>query len=44
MDFLLSKGFREKCKHTEIVLNIIQKQYFSSKNPFPLHYSRIATP
>ena len=24
--FLLGKGFREKCKHTEVVLNFIQKQ------------------
>ena len=39
----LGKGLREKCKHTEIALNIIQKQYFSSNNPFSFHYSRIAT-
>ena len=24
--FLLGKGFREKCKHTELALNFIQKQ------------------
>ena len=40
----LGKDFCEKCKHTEIALNVIQKQYFSSKNPFSFHYSRIATP
>ena len=40
----LGKGFHEKCKHAKIALNIIQKQYFSSKNPFSFHYSRIATP
>ena len=43
MIFFLGRGFREKCKHTEIALNIIQKQYFSPKNPFAFHYSRIAT-
>ena len=41
---ILGKGFCEKCKHTEIALNVIQKQYFSSKNPFSFHYSPIATP
>ena len=25
----LSKSFGEKCKHTELALNFIQKQYFS---------------
>ena len=25
----LSEGFREKCKHTELALNFIQKQHFS---------------
>ena len=44
MDLVLGRGFREKCKHTEIALNIIQRKYFSSKNPFSFHYSRIATP
>ena len=29
MDFFLSKGFGEKCKHTELALNFVQKQYFS---------------
>ena len=29
MDVFLSKGFGEKCKHTEIALNFVQKQYFS---------------
>ena len=42
MDFF-SKGFHEKCEHTEIALNIIQKQYFTSKNRLSFHYSRIAT-
>ena len=27
--FFLSEGFGEKCKHTELALNFIQKQYFS---------------
>ena len=27
--FFESKGFDEKCKQTELVLNFIQKQYFS---------------
>ena len=38
------KSFREKCRHTEVDLYIIQKQYFSSKNPFYYHYSQTATP
>ena len=25
-EFLFGKGFREKCKHTELALNFIQKQ------------------
>ena len=29
--FLLGKGFREKCKCTELALNFIQKQEFSPK-------------
>ena len=29
MDIFLSEGFGEKCKHTELALNFIQKQYFS---------------
>ena len=29
MIFFLSKGFGEKCKHTELSLNFVQKQYFS---------------
>ena len=29
MDFYLSKGFDEKCKQTELALDLIQKQYFS---------------
>ena len=29
MNFLLGRVLREKCNHTEIALNIIQKQYFS---------------
>ena len=41
--FLLGKGFREKCKHTELDLNFIQKQYFSPENQFSFHYSQIAT-
>ena len=28
-EFLLSKGFDEKCKQTELALIFIQKQYFS---------------
>ena len=27
----LSKGSGEKCKHTELALNFVQKQYFSQK-------------
>ena len=27
--YFLSEGFGEKCKHTEVALNFIQKQYFS---------------
>ena len=27
--YFLSEGFGEKCKHTELALNFIQKQYFS---------------
>ena len=42
--FFLNKGFDEKYKETELALNFIQKQYFSQKNPFSLHYSQIATP
>ena len=29
MIFFLSKGFGEKCKHTELALNFVQKQNFS---------------
>ena len=29
MDIYLSKGFDEKCKQTELALDLIQKQYFS---------------
>ena len=29
MNIFLSQGFSEKCKHTELALNVIQKQYFS---------------
>ena len=29
MNIFLSEGFGEKCKHTELALNLIQKQYFS---------------
>ena len=29
MNIFLSEGFSEKCKHTEVALNFIQKQYFS---------------
>ena len=28
MHIFLSEGFGEKCKHTELALNFIQKQYF----------------
>ena len=44
MDFFIGKAFRKICKYTEIALNIIQKQYFSSKKLFSFHYSRIVTP
>ena len=27
--FFFSKGFEAKCKHIELALNFIQKQYFS---------------
>ena len=40
----LSEGFGEKCKHTVLALNFIQKQHFSLKNLFYLHYTQIATP
>ena len=39
MDIFLSKGFGEMCKHTELALNFVQKQYFSWKT----HYSQTAT-
>ena len=42
--FFFSKGFGAKCKHTQLALNFIQKQYFSEKNTFPLYFSRIGTP
>ena len=29
MNIFLSEGFGEKCKHTELALHFIQKQYFS---------------
>ena len=29
MNIFLSGDFGEKCKHTELALNFIQKQYFS---------------
>ena len=35
MNIFLSEGFGEKCKHTEVALNFIQKQYFSEKTHFP---------
>ena len=41
--YFLSEVFGEKSKHTEIVLNYIQKQYFSEKSPLSLHYGQIAT-
>ena len=31
----LSKGFYEKCKHTELVLNFNQKQFLVKKTHFP---------
>ena len=34
MDNFLSKGFDEKCKHTELALNFVQKEYFSWKTHF----------
>ena len=39
-----SKGSGEKCKHAELALNFIQKQYFSEKDTFPLYFSRIPAP
>ena len=42
--FLLGRGFLEKCNHTELALNFIQKQYFSPRKTFSFYYSRIATP
>ena len=29
MNIFLSQGFGEKCEHTELALNFIQKHYFS---------------
>ena len=29
MNIFLSEGFGERCKHTEVALNFIQKQDFS---------------
>ena len=29
MNIFSSQGFGEKCEHTELALNFIQKQYFS---------------
>ena len=29
MNFFLSKGFGEECKHTELDLNFVQRQNFS---------------
>ena len=29
MNVFLSEGFGEKCKHSELALNFIEKQYFS---------------
>ena len=43
MNIFISEGFGEKCKHTELASNFIQKQYFSYENPFSPHYSQIAT-
>ena len=40
----LRESFGEKCKHTELALSFVQKQYFSLKeNRFPLHFSQIGT-
>ena len=40
----LRESFGEKCKHTELALSFVQKQYFSlKKNRFPLHFSQIGT-
>ena len=35
MNVFLSEGFGEKCKHSELALNFIEKQYFSYKAYFP---------
>ena len=32
--FFLRKGFGKKCKHTELALNFVQKQYFSLKKTY----------
>ena len=42
--FLIGKSFREKCKHTGLALNFIEKQSFSPKNSFSFHYIWIAPP
>ena len=44
MNIFLSEGFGEKCKHTEVALNFIQKQYFSQKKTiFPSLYPNSKT-
>ena len=43
MDFL-SKRFGEKYKHIELALNFVQKQEFSLKITFSLHFSWIPIP
>ena len=43
-EFLLSKGFHEKCRHTELALNVIQKQKCSPKTPLFFDYSQRVTP
>ena len=40
--FFLSKGFGEKCKHTELALHY--KNSILVKGTFPLHFSRVPTP
>ena len=43
MNIFLSEGFSEKCKHTELALNFIQKQNLFKKTS-SLHYTQIGRP
>ena len=44
LSIFLSTRFGEKYKYTELDLNVVQKQYFSYRNTFFLHFSRTGTP